>query len=152
MSVTGTASPSGRRSAGLLLVLLYIVVGPPAGAFALFVTVGIFARPPGGVWGWITVLHLMVRFSYIFGGPPALLCGLVAGWRTWRGTPISTQAIAAVGAVASIFVAMLWNGFEGILRPDNGSVLPGALMFGLIGAVAAVICRRLGRRLHEPAV
>jgi hypothetical protein len=137
--------------------LLYALVGPPVGGL-MYIGIGLMSSL-GGSWRQlgelVTGIPLILAFSYFVGGVPALFCGLVASWQTWRRKQVSFKAMAAVGGVASFafFVLMSAPGDEplsslgGVLLSSLGA----ALSVAAIGAASATICRYLGYRLHRAA-
>lgn len=118
---------------------LFLALGPPAGTavFALFVTI---AGHDLESLKNLPMMIFLVPFSYLFGGVPALLCGVVAGafrparvsWRSycWPGLLGGLYATAFQMGLTSRDFA--WSEFQALL-----------LMGGLPGLVGAVVCARI---------
>ena len=133
----------------MFAVLIAVVLGPPLGAVAVFLSgFGMYAgagyswslSPEGLASGGRMVLAL-VAVAYIFATPIALAAGIfVALWILWRPPTLGVAVAAAL--MASLGHAML--GGNGYVRRDS-LVTVGA------SVVAAAGCWFLTRRLARVA-
>jgi hypothetical protein len=149
-AATATTRFSDHVKDSVVLLLLYGGLGPLIGLLILSVplaAIGIFAEGFLALGIFVFALPL----SYLFGAIPALACGAVASWASWRGRAISYAAIATTGAGATFVFAAYWVGFNSLFGFRASQAVSSNLLFALIGSAAAVICRRVGRKLHEPA-
>lgn len=134
----------------VVLLLLYGALGPPVGAIIVSVPIAIMGFHVEGI-RVLMIVMLGVPCSYVFGAVPALACGIVAAWTTWRGHAISYVGIAATGAVATVLFGLYRDGFNALFGRHASEAALSYAMFGLVGALSALVCRRVGRRLHGPA-
>lgn len=118
---------------------LFLALGPPAGTvvFALFITI---AGHDLESLKNLPMMIFLVPYSYLFGGVPALLCGVAAGairparvsWRSycWAGLLGGLYATAFQAGLASR--DFTWSEFHVLL-----------LLGGLPGLAGAVVCARI---------
>jgi len=82
-----TSSPTAWRA--IASGLLIAIAGPPLGAIVVFFMVAgsafLSGETPGSVYLIGSVLVKMTLASYIFGGPAALLAGVIVGIALYRG-------------------------------------------------------------------
>ena len=147
-------SSSSRPGGSMRLVLLYVGLGPPIGALIVFVATSFIGIPTAGP-RYLAMLPVMLVFSYPIAGIPALACGIVAAVASRHGRTVTYGAVAVTGFVASalFFVAYYvalgaFSGLESLSDYNVSSAVSSTLLFGLLGAAVAVICRRIGTRLH----
>lgn len=118
----GTDDGEGRSRfwRAILTALATLIAGPPIGGFLLMIAASILSA--GSADSLASALHdiAMAPFvgvvaapvSYIVGGIPAALAGLIVGlWVYWRGTLgyVSAASIAALACLAFIAVGVVDN-------------------------------------------
>ncbi len=118
-----------------LLALLFAVAGPIIGgviAFPFFfrISLQVIVDP--------RTYELIAVGSYIIGGIPAFLTGLLAAFGRLGGGVVPGSALAAVGTGWSIAIV----GFAGPQWP--------VAVVAVSGAIAALICWYVGRRFLGP--
>lgn len=129
---------SGRAIAGDMLAgaAIFAFVGPAAGMIVIAVTVSIAARDPEsllfGLYG--------LPWAYLFGGIPALVCGMTAG--ALKPASPSWMAIVRMGIIGAGYAFLFLATFGGPDRVQDGMTF--ALYMGALpGAVAGLLCARI---------
>lgn len=137
----------GRLQRSLAVFAVFAVMGPAVAGLVvgLPLVLGLFA---GVVWGRLPIssapigvvylLGLTVGGAFAIGGLAAAVSGLVFGWRTFAGQPMSLILAAALGAVAMVFApASHW-----LLRDDVNwpAFFSTWALLAPIGALVAVYC------------
>ncbi len=126
-----------RRAAGG--AGLFVALGPPVGvgAFALLVTVSALDLE---ALKNLPMMFFLVPYSYIFGGVPALLCGVVAG--AFLPVRVSWRSYCWPGLLGGLYAMLFQLGFGS--RDYSWSDLSAlSLMGALPGAVGGVVCARV---------
>ena len=118
---------------------LFLALGPPigTGVFALMVTV---AGHDLESLKNLPLMIFMVPWSYLFGGVPALLCGVVAG--VFRPARVSWRSYCWPGLLGGLYATAFQLGLapREFTWPDIQAWL---LMGGAPGLVGAVACARI---------
>ncbi|WP_241144004.1 hypothetical protein, partial [Achromobacter insuavis] len=115
---------------------LFAALGPPVGTlvFALFIAVSTIS-----VEALFTSIFL-VPWSYLYGGVPALLCGLVAG--ACRPAAVSWRSYGWPGLLGGLYAFVFLLGFavRDNTLPELGFPL---FLGGVPGLISGVVCARL---------
>jgi hypothetical protein len=147
-----------------LRIVLFVVIGPPIGTFAMIFTSSLpdLARtgsPDGLMYAATQLFHSLdlIEFGYVMGGLPALIAGIVAsalprvmttGWayRAW---------VTLSGALASAVVIFAFLGASSMGVSAASNLANAAGFLGLMawtGAVAAFSCTLIFEGLSHTAV
>jgi hypothetical protein len=133
-------------------ILLFMLIGPPVGAVAYLSATGLYSFVSGGrvddlrIVGEMLVSPMILAFSYVTGGLPALLTGVAAaalvrgmapGWQ-YRGVVMGVGFLASATCVLLVFWPSVTDAGG---RPDRmwDPVYFLAAM-GATGALSALIC------------
>lgn len=115
--------------------------------------IGVFTAAPA-TFGLSLFAIAYPPLAYMFGGVPAIACGLFAAWyrpRATRGRYV--WSCAGVGLIASLlwfYGTVTYEGGIGALRLPNPDQFVGLLgWFGLPGMVAATVCALVTRPRHD---
>lgn len=121
--LTQEPTTGARFKRFVLLLLFFIVVGPPLGSVVLFTLIAIakIHTAEDAAYALLSpfVGLLFSPFSYFFGVVPAAFGGgVVAGWQAFRG-PIPSSRVLALGCVLGLGVVAVAHGmsdpmFEGL--------------------------------------
>jgi len=115
---------------------LFAALGPPVGTlvFALFIAISTIS-----VEALFTSIFL-VPWSYLYGGVPALLCGLVAG--ACRPAAVSWRSYGWPGLLGGLYAFVFLLGFavRDNTLPELGFPL---FLGGVPGLISGVVCARL---------
>ncbi|MGE8658875.1 MAG: hypothetical protein ACN6O8_19205 [Achromobacter sp.] len=140
-------TPGGIARAAAGGAALHLFMGPPIGVLVLWLMLSVAARSAEHL---VTSI-LLIPWSYLVGGVPALLCGLVAGactpaavsWRSYCGTALLG---GLYGTVFILGVAMREGDWIALTFP--------LLAGGVPGLIAGAVCGRVlygGRRAAAAA-
>jgi hypothetical protein len=141
----------GQRIAMIAKVLaIFVVIGPPAGAFAFFVGLSFYVfMQSGDVAGllWIPLFGIIyaVPLSYLIGAIPAALAGLMVGvaavFQFRPGLLFSAATGLAIG------LGLVYAGGRPILvtTPENASDTISAVLLVGTCLAATLICCALAR-------
>lgn len=130
----------------ILCALLFLLLGPPVGAVALWLTMLVTGGGAALGSAWKAGL-MMLGLGWIFGSVQALVAGAVAGLlRPLGGSVFAYAAVTASGVVASGCMAFVFGFVEG------ARTLDGIALFLLLPAlVAAPVCMRVLHRRRDRA-
>lgn len=118
---------------------LFVALGPPVGvgAFALLVTVAALDLEALKL---LPMMLLFVPYSYIFGGVPAVLSGVVAG--AFLPARVSWRSYCWPGLLGGLYAMIFQLGVGS--RDYSWSDLSALLLMGALpGAVGGVVCARV---------
>lgn len=107
------ATPIARRVLRTLAIaLVFLALGPPLGALAFFLAIGLVNLGHGVLPEDLFTICLValiygVPMSYLFGAAPALASGLMVGlWQSSRGR-VTLPGSVAIGALTGVGLAAL---------------------------------------------
>ncbi len=136
--------PAGKTSGDILRGAaggagLFLALGPPVGTavFALLVTV---AGHDLDSLKNLPMMIFLVPWSYLFGGVPALLCGVVAG--AFRPARVSWRSYCLPGLLGGLYAMAFQLGLASRDYTWAELQVP-LLMGGVPGLVGAVACARV---------
>ena len=156
-------SQAERSSNSMLIFLVFCLVGPPAGFFAIFCSViiyGIFTNSSSfGLLETIKrsfeMLLIGIPLSYVLGGLQAVFTGLVsATWARITGT-IPLLVVASSAASALLLTTLIkWNFNSGInpshilpLFPSFKANINDNLLITTVYSFSALVCWQIARRI-----
>jgi hypothetical protein len=126
------------------IVLVFVLIGPPLGAFLLFLTIGAMqllgSDPKGLAWVALFAIIYAVPLSYLFGAIPAAAAGLMIGiWQVFVGR---TTWLIAAGVGVIVGAAVLYSGDAGSFdaAPDEHDFRAYPPLMVLTCVAATVLC------------
>jgi hypothetical protein len=132
-------------------ILVFLLVGPLAGYFAIILPIALTAVPGldgmlQGVAGAIALLPFGALFAYALGYLPALVTGIAVAAMDCVADLGEYRTAAAIVAGAGITLLML-AGAVGLEVPENAEIdLRFAAGAGAAGAIAAGVCAMIAPR------
>ncbi len=150
----GRLPPQYSLARWVRILIVFAILGPPAGGL-------VFAAPmlassmtsaiadgerAGELFALPQLVGMIALFSFPFGGPPAVLAGLLLTWRaSHRGRPPGYLEAAFVGAAISCAIIVAFFLVESAGRQGSAELASMGGTFAVVGAAAAVACTALCR-------
>lgn len=131
----------------VLIAFLIAVLGPPVGGAVISLLDAIHFRD--GTLAINFVFTGLLRLSYVIGGAPALIAGVVIAWRVYRTGPVSWRFFFGLVLVLSVITAILtWLALVVFLGlspsfPEVTRALLGWLLIIMAAVFASAVFLRL---------
>lgn len=137
-------------------ILVFLVVGPIAGYFAILLPISLTAVPGTlgtvqGLLGMVAMMPIGIPMAYVMGYVPAVVTGSVVAALDcivdWRGYRVPVAIVLG----CSITVLLLYQLIESDIAMDDGQYSTALVVAGATGAIAAGVSAILApRRIPAP--